>query len=137
MVVLVVAAVLVVPAGATAKRSVYVSNFQSNNVSAFNVNADRSLTPVAGSPFAAGVTGLEGVVMTPDDAHLYVLSSSASTMGAFNVAADGSLSPVAGSPFAIGGSGGGFMSAVAPDGGHLYVANSDSISALTIAAAAA
>jgi hypothetical protein len=34
-------------------------------VSAFDVAANRSLTPIAGSPFATGITGGEGAVMTP------------------------------------------------------------------------
>jgi hypothetical protein len=45
---------------AEAKRSVYVSHFGSTDVSGFDVGADRSLTPIAGSPFASGVTGGRG-----------------------------------------------------------------------------
>jgi DNA-binding beta-propeller fold protein YncE len=50
------------------RRFVYVTNFLSNNVSAFRIEPDGALTPVAGSPagspFPAGF-GPRGVAVSP------------------------------------------------------------------------
>ncbi|MGC9237930.1 MAG: beta-propeller fold lactonase family protein, partial [Thiomonas sp.] len=54
--------VTVTPAGTFA----YVANAGSNNVSAYSINATTgALTPVAGSPFAAGNLPLSVVVAQP------------------------------------------------------------------------
>jgi hypothetical protein len=42
----------------------YVTNFGDNNVTAYSIGADGALTPVAGSPFAAGI-GPSSVAITP------------------------------------------------------------------------
>jgi 6-phosphogluconolactonase len=42
----------------------YVTNFGDNNVTAYSIGADGPLTPVAGSPFAAGI-GPSSVAITP------------------------------------------------------------------------
>ena len=119
---------LLIPAAGQAKRNVYVSHFNSHNVAAFDVAGSGALTPLAGSPFAAGPTSL-GEALSPDGKHLYVAAGNGSNVIAFGVAADGSLAPIAGSPFAS--PGGATGVAVAPDGKHVYVTNqlTDQVSA--------
>ncbi|HEU5158142.1 MAG TPA: beta-propeller fold lactonase family protein [Streptosporangiaceae bacterium] len=85
-------------------------------VSAFTVGADGALTPVAGSPFAAGGRPV-GLVATPDG-HLYVANFDASTISAFAIARTGALREIPGSPVPSGGLHPGFQSiAVRPDSG--------------------
>jgi hypothetical protein len=43
---------------------VYVANFSSSNVSAYSIGANGALTPVPGSPFAAGILP-RSVAITP------------------------------------------------------------------------
>jgi len=45
-------------------RFVYVTNFQSSNVSAFRIEPDGALAPVAGSPFPTGLNP-RGVAVSP------------------------------------------------------------------------
>ena len=124
---------LLVPAAGQAKRTVYVTHFNSNNVAALDVAPSGVLTPLAGSPFAAGPITL-GEALSPDGKHLYVANGNGSNITAYSVAADGSLAPIAGSPFAS--PGGATGVAVAPDGKHVYVTNqlSDRVSAYNRAA---
>jgi hypothetical protein len=42
----------------------YVANFDSNNVSAYSIGANGALTPIPGSPFAAGMDP-QSVAITP------------------------------------------------------------------------
>ncbi|MDQ2901594.1 MAG: beta-propeller fold lactonase family protein, partial [Acidobacteriota bacterium] len=82
---------------------VYVANFSNNgvgSVSAFTVNgATGALTPVAGSPFAAG-SGPVYVAVDPTGKFVYVTNSSSSNVSGFSLnAATGALAPLAGSPF--------------------------------------
>lgn len=80
----------------------FVTNSGSGSVSAFAVSSAGGLTPMAGSPFAAGV-GAE--FMAFDSAHktLYVSNAIANTVSAFVVnTSTGALTAVPGSPFATG-----------------------------------
>jgi len=90
------------------------------NISAYSVAADGSLSPVAGSAFAAG-GGPQAVAVSPDGTRLYAANKDSGNVSAYSVAADGSLSQIAGSPFAAGVHP--RAVAVSPDGTHLYVAN--------------
>ena len=109
-------------------RFVYVANADSNNVSAYTINASTgALTPVAGSPFGAGTEPL-GVAIDPSGKFAYVTNAgdryrrrgNAADVSAYTInASTGALTPVAGSPFGaqkdlIG-------AAVAPTGKFLYV----------------
>lgn len=114
--------VLLPATAAAADRFVYVSNgfpTDSHQVSALRINADGSLTPVAGSPFNTGGTTTEGIVMTPDAQRVYVANFGTSNVSGFNVTSTGGLSTIAGSPF-----GTGFSTplglSVDPDGGHIF-----------------
>jgi 6-phosphogluconolactonase (cycloisomerase 2 family) len=115
---------------------VYVANSGSNNVSAYLINDGFSgtagtLTPVAGSPFAAG-TAPSAVVAEPSGKYLYVTNSGDSTITAYKITAPaGALKKIAGT----------FSTGSAPDslnvsfdGKHLYASNksSGSVSVFTI-----
>ncbi|MGC2405347.1 MAG: beta-propeller fold lactonase family protein, partial [Candidatus Cybelea sp.] len=80
----------------------YVSNHDSDNVSAYTINAGSgALTPVTGSPFAAG-SYLWDVAIDPTDKFVYVTNdgTSSNNVSAYTVdATSGALTPVVGSPF--------------------------------------
>jgi 6-phosphogluconolactonase (cycloisomerase 2 family) len=118
---------------------VYVTNFGSNDVSAYSIGATGTLTPVPGSPFAAGANPVSAAV-DPSGKFLYVANGSelcpacpgANTVSAYTIGATGALTPIAGSPFAAGA--GPFSVAVDPTGRFVYVANqfSANVSAYSI-----
>ena len=81
----------------------YVANVDSNNVSAYTIAAGTGvLTPMAGSPFAAG-TSPSSVTVSPNGAFAYVTNVDSDNVSAYTIAAaTGVLTPVAGSPFTVG-----------------------------------
>jgi len=107
-----------------------------SNVSAYTIDATSgALTPIAGSPFAAG-TGPLSVTVDPSDRFVYVANFSSNNVSAYTiVATSGALTAVAGSPFAATPSPRSVT--VDPSGQFAYVANlgSDNVSAYTIDAA--
>jgi DNA-binding beta-propeller fold protein YncE len=117
-------AALVVPAGAGAKPRVYVVGNGSSNVAALDIGATGSLTPVPGSPFAAGAKAVS-IAMTPDGRRAYVVNASTvpPSVSAYNVTATGALVPIAG-VFYVGALPLG--NAVTPNGQFMYVNNRDS-----------
>ncbi|NNM69475.1 MAG: beta-propeller fold lactonase family protein [Gallionella sp.] len=82
----------------------YVANNYSNNVSAYTLNATSgALTPVAGSPFAAGAQP-NSVTVDPSGKFAYVANAGGNNVSAYTLnATSGALTPVVGSPFAAGG----------------------------------
>jgi 6-phosphogluconolactonase (cycloisomerase 2 family) len=113
----------------------FVSNSGSGTVSAFAVSSSGGLSPVAGSPFAAGA-GSE--FMALDKAHRFqiVANQSANNVSGFAVnASTGVLTSVPGSPFATGAAPLGL--AVDPSGKFVFVANqsSNNVSVFAINAA--
>ena len=127
--------VTVNPAGTFA----YVSNegniiiSPKNNVSAYSIGANGALTPVAGSPFAAGGYPTS-VSINPAGTFAYVSNSGSNNVSAYSIGANGALTPVPGSPFAAGT--GPTSVTVNPAGTFAYVANngSNNISAYSIGA---
>lgn len=116
----------------------YVAS-SAGSIFAFTVNADGSLTSVAGSPFAAGagVSHLTviGSFTVPNTNFLYAANSDdpSGSISAFSVTANGSLVPVPGSPFPT-------LSGAGPEGflgggKFLYVAlkNANAVAAFAIA----
>jgi 6-phosphogluconolactonase len=80
-----------------------------NTIAAFNRHADGSLTPLPGSPFAAGgagtgtIIGSQGALqVTNDGRYLLAVDAGSSQISVLSVARDGSLHLV-GSPVASGG----------------------------------
>jgi 6-phosphogluconolactonase len=83
-------------------QTLYVAS-SAGEIFALTVNADGSLTSLAGSPFTAGM-GLShlAVVNTDNASFLYAANSDdpSGSISAFTIHSDGSLTPVTGSPFA-------------------------------------
>jgi DNA-binding beta-propeller fold protein YncE len=77
---------------------VFMANFSSNNVSAFTVRSDGSLSRV-GSPVATG-SGPISTAVSPDGRFLYVANHTGHSISGFRIASNGALTPVPGSPFA-------------------------------------
>ncbi|RFC36553.1 MAG: Lactonase, 7-bladed beta-propeller [Candidatus Nitrotoga sp. LAW] len=77
----------------------YVANQGSNNVSAYTIDAGTgTLTPVAGSPFTAGMAPTS-VTISPNGAFAYVANIGGGGSAYAINAVTGALTPVAGSPF--------------------------------------
>jgi probable HAF family extracellular repeat protein len=123
--------VAVDPAG----RFLYVTNqnARDNDVAGFSIDCDTGrLTPVPGSPFAAG-SGPSSIAIDPSGRYAYVSNSGSNNVSAFKIDQNsGRFVPVSGSPFRAGSS----PSSVAVDssGQFVYVTNksSDNVSGYTI-----
>jgi 6-phosphogluconolactonase len=87
----------------TRTKFVYVANQGSNNISAFSLASPTgALTPVAGSPFAAG-NQPSSLAIDPTGAFAYVVNTGSDTVSVYAIdAAGGALSPISGSPFVTG-----------------------------------
>lgn len=116
---------------------VYTNNdriFRINSVSAYAINADGSLTQIAGSPFltnangsGSGYAGSKRIAISPDNAFLFVANGGGKSISVFSIdAASGFLTLVTGSPFATGALGSVTGLAVSPDGKFLFAANTNS-----------
>ena len=79
---------------------VYVANDESDNVSAYTIGANGALTPVPGSPFAAG--GVPDSVAVDPTAKFAYVANLGNNVSAYSIGANGALTPVPGSPFAPG-----------------------------------
>jgi 6-phosphogluconolactonase len=131
------AAAVAVPASASAATSaspvighVYVNDNTkgTNTIGAFDRHADGSLTPVPGSPFAAGGAGTgaglasQGAIqITQDGRFLIAVDAGSSQISVLQIHAGGSLSLV---PGGVVSSGGTLPDSVAVFGDLVYVANS-------------
>ena len=131
------AAAIAVPASASASTStgaspvvghVYVNDNTkgTNTIGAFDRHADGSLTPAAGSPFAAGGAGTgaglasQGAIqITPNGRFLIAVDAGSNQISVLRIHFDGSLSLVS-----VTGSGGTLPDSVAVHGHLVYVANS-------------
>jgi 6-phosphogluconolactonase (cycloisomerase 2 family) len=92
-----------------------IANF--NSVFAFKNDGLGNLTPLAGSPFLTGGTGVfdpggggvdpfnadQQVIANPDKTLLFAVNGHSNTIAVFSINADGTLTNVPGSPFASGG----------------------------------
>src|SRR5207244_126356 len=98
-----------------------------NTIGAFGRHADGTLTPVAGSPFAAGGAGTGTIVgsqgslqVTSNGRYLLAADAGSSQVSVLRIRSDGGLSPVQGSPVS---SGGIEPVSIAVHDGLVYVAN--------------
>jgi 6-phosphogluconolactonase len=106
---------------------VYVTAYDSSVTPAagyvfgFSVGSGGVLTPLAGSPFAAG-TQPSAIASSASNSYLYVTDYAKADVLVYNVAASGALTPLNGSPFPSGNQ----PSAVVTDSAYpfVYVANS-------------
>jgi 6-phosphogluconolactonase len=132
------AAAVAVPAAASASTTspspvvghVYVDDNTAgaNTIGAFDTHADGSLTPLAGSPFAAGGAGTgtglasQGAIqIAPGGRFLLAVDAGSNQISVLRIHGDGSLSPV---PGGIVSSGGQKPVSVAVSRNVVYVANS-------------
>lgn len=99
-------------------RFLYVTDSAHNAVAGFAIQGNGALTPISGSPFAAGATPL-GLGADPQGALLFVANSGSNTVSVYAIdSKSGALGPVSGSPFPTGGVG---PSAVAVDANTSFV----------------
>jgi 6-phosphogluconolactonase len=103
----------------------YVTNTSSGDVSGFTINATNgALTPIPGSPFAAGLFPAS-VAVDPTGKFVYVVNTGDNNVSGYTInAANGALTPIPGSPFAA--AVGPSFVALDPTGKFAYVANSGS-----------
>lgn len=81
---------------------IFVGDVSGQQISVFTVNADGSLTAVAGSPFATSGMAPKVIVTDGTGKFLYASDGGASgLLGAFAISATGGLTPVTGNPFSI------------------------------------
>jgi hypothetical protein len=117
----------------------YAANSDDPNgsISAFTINSDGSLTPVAGSPFDTVPNGGPEGLNVGEGNVLYVALKNTNAVAGFSINADGSLSPLAGSPFSAGKGTSSLAGCSCAPGGFLFATNNlaGSISAYSIDAA--
>ena len=99
----------------------------SNTIAAFDRHADGTLTPMHGSPFAAGGAGTGSGIgsqgslqITADGKYLLAVDAGSNEISVLRINSDGELNPVGGGPVS---SGGIEPVSVAVHGGLVYVAN--------------
>ena len=87
-------------------RFVFVTNQNSNSISAFSINSSTgALTRVPGSPFDSG-PGPIGAFVHPSGKFLYVTNNGAGTISGYSIDdTSGALTQITGSPFVASGSG--------------------------------
>src|SRR5260221_8327752 len=104
-----------------------------SNVSAYSIGANGALTPVPGSPFAAG-TCPPSVAVAPPATFAYASTALHNNVSPYSIGANGALRPVPGSPFAAGTEP--VSVAVDPTAKFAYVANAgdNNVSAYSIGA---
>ena len=102
--------------------ALFVTNWLSNDLSAYSVGTDGVLTAAPSSPLDAGAGSAPfGVAVSPDRARRYVSNSATDSVSVFAVLDDGALTPVEG-PVPTGG-GTPWGIAVSPNGRYVYAAN--------------
>jgi 6-phosphogluconolactonase len=106
------------PAG----KFLYVTNQNSNAVTAFTINSSGQLATVTGSPFPTSTTPVAAVV-DPSGKFLYVSNTQDASISAYTIdPSTGVLTTVPGSPFATVVNGGPVGLTVHPNGKFLYAA---------------
>ncbi len=102
-------------------KHLYVGSF---GLYGYDIAADGSLTPMAGSPFAP-TQGLAQLAITPDGQRLYAAGRNSNSVYGFSLAADGSATQLPNSPYATGGTFS-FGIAITPDAKNVYSSNGTS-----------
>jgi 6-phosphogluconolactonase (cycloisomerase 2 family) len=106
--------------GQTVPQFVYVTNRDSNDISAFRVESETyALRPVVGSPFATGA-GPRSAAASADGRFLFVANGEAQTVSVYRIDERGALTEIVGSPFNVGGEP--TELAIDHSGAHLFVA---------------
>jgi 6-phosphogluconolactonase (cycloisomerase 2 family) len=105
----------------------FVPDACNSNIAAFTIDSKTGgLTPVTGSPFAAGTISfnVEQPVVDPSAKFLYVPEDGGHILG-FNIGPGGALTAITGSPFAAGGNNETVV--VHPNGKFLYAADGNNV----------
>jgi 6-phosphogluconolactonase (cycloisomerase 2 family) len=112
----------------------YVANRTDNTISVDALSsAGGGLSPILGSPFAAGITAPNGLAVDPTARFLYVSTFGGPSLSGLAInGTTGALSPIPGSPFTQGSNP--IFLAVDPTGRFVYTANlgSDNVSVFSI-----
>lgn len=82
-------------------RYLYVSNAGSGTIAGFEIGSTGALTPLPGSPFAAGA-GPVGLVVEPAGRYLYAATYASNAVSGFRIAANGALVPTVPATFPAG-----------------------------------
>jgi hypothetical protein len=85
--------------GGSGAEFLFVSLSNAAKVAVFTINADGSLTTVAGSPFSVG--NGPSTLAEDNSNHVFVMNALDHTVSAFNLASNGMLTPI-GSPVSVG-----------------------------------
>jgi len=110
---------------------VYVAMPTTGQIAAFAITPSSGvLTPVSGSPFAAGdgASAIATFNNSPGSDFLYVANTTAGTISGYSINPTGALSALAGSPFAISAT----SLATEISGGHLYASSTSGLIAFSI-----
>jgi 6-phosphogluconolactonase len=126
-------------------RFVYLNNQnQPNDITAWQIGANGSLTALPFSPIATGGNGAQGpiesmaIVHTHNGAILYAANGGDPSISALTInPTTGNLTPIANSPFALKDSSGTWDMAASPDNHFLFVANGSDTTIHVFAIAAA
>jgi 6-phosphogluconolactonase len=88
-----------------ANNRLYVSHrlLNQTQVNAYSIGPTGLLTPLPGTPFSGFGANAWNVLLSPDNANLFVSNLGSSNLASFNVTSNGGLQPVSGSPFPAGG----------------------------------
>src|SRR5205085_6618926 len=87
-----------------------------NSILAFRRDSQGNLTPLPGSPFPTGGTGVfdtslqlgpfdsdQNIIANPEHSLLFAVNAGSNTIAVYRILSDGTLRPVDGSPFPSGG----------------------------------
>jgi len=116
-------------------RFLYMTSISDDQVAGFSINANSgALTPVPGSPYAAGTNSSGLPTFSPGGNFVYITNQATpgSVTGFAMDPTTGALTPIPGSPFPAGGTP--TWISFVPSGGFAYVSNtgSNSVSAYTV-----
>ena len=81
----------------------YASNAIGNNIAAFDINTDGSLTAIPGSPFPTLGTRPNGIAIDSTGTRLFAANFNSSNVAVFNIASNGALTLVPTAPFGVAG----------------------------------
>jgi 6-phosphogluconolactonase (cycloisomerase 2 family) len=103
----------------------YVTNAHAGpnhgSVSAYDVDSDGVLTPVAGSPFVTRQSGTCWIAISPDGKHLFAVNTGTSSISRFDVGEDGGLTLLGNTTLNDASGLRPFDARLDADGTHLYV----------------
>jgi len=108
----------------------YTANKTDNTISEFTINADGSLTQLAGSPLGESFIGPVTLFIDKSGKYLYVSNQGSTNLGAYSIGADGGLTLLSGSPFGTGAQPG-FLANDA-SGKYLFVGNQSAIQSFSL-----